>query len=479
MHASRRAFFRTAASLAAATANPLGTGLNLRLATLATQLAGLGALAASQAQAANTGDGYKALVCLYMAGGNDSHNWIVPTDTGNRATYASARGELAWPADKVQAITSSTQGSGRSFGMPLELAPLRSWYEQGRCAVVANVGTLARPITKADFKAGVGLPAKLFSHNDQAATWQSLQPEGAPTGWGGRMGDILMAANQQPVFTAVSASGNAVFLSGNQVTQYQVGPNGPVQINGAQAGWRAGSTLVPGTLRSLLAAGGNNAFEAEYLKVVQRSLDTTSTLQTALAASTVAALPTTAVTLPNGSTLALATDALAKQLRVVAQLIAASPGLGMKRQVFMVQIGGFDSHSNQMRDQPLLMARVAQSVNWFLGTMQAQGLLNNVLLFTASDFGRTLASNGDGCDHGWGGHHLVAGGAVKGREIYGSMPVTALGTNDDLGSGRLLPSTSVTQYAATLGGWMGLSAAELRSVLPNLGEFSTGKLGFV
>ena len=309
--------------------------------------------------------------------------------------------------------------SGRSFGMPQELAPLRSWYEQGRCAVVANVGTLARPVSKAEFKAGVGLPAKLFSHNDQAATWQSLQPEGAPTGWGGRMGDILMAANQQPVFTAVSASGNAVFLSGNQVTQYQVGANGPVQINGAQAGWRAGSTL------------------------------------------------------------ALATDALAKQLRVVAQLIAAGPGLGMKRQVFMVQIGGFDSHSNQMRDQPLLMARVAQSVNWFLGAMQAQGLLNKVLLFTASDFGRTLASNGDGCDHGWGGHHLVAGGSVKGREIYGSMPITALGTNDDLGSGRLLPSTSVTQYAATRGAWMGLSAAELRSVLPNLGEFSTGNLGFV
>ena len=236
---------------------------------------------------------------------------------------------------------------------------------------------------------------------------------------------------------------------------------------------------MPATLRSLLAAGGNNAFEAEYLKVVQRSLDTTSTLQTALAASTVAALPTTATTLPNGSTLALVTDALAKQLRVVAQLIAAGPGLGMKRQVFMVQIGGFDSHSNQMRDQPLLMARVAQSVNWFLAAMQAQGLLNNVLLFTASDFGRTLASNGDGCDHGWGSHHLVAGGAVKGREIYGSLPITALGTNDDLGSGRLLPSTSVTQYAATLGGWMGLSAAELRSVLPNLGEFSTGKLGFV
>ena len=472
MNSSRRHFLNAATGMAAAaTAQQFS-------APLAMGLAGMAALASQQARAADT-SGYKALVCLYLAGGSDMHNWVVPIDATGHAQYTTARRELAWPSARLTPITVATQAAGRRFAMPTDLAPLQRLYEAGQAAVVANVGTLDRPVTLAEAKAGVGLPAKLFSHNDQAATWQSLQPEGAPTGWGGRMGDILMAANQQPVFTAVSASGNAVFLSGNQVTQYQVGPNGPVQINGAQAGWRAGSTLVPGTLRSLLAAGGNNAFEAEYLKVVQRSLDTTSTLQTALAASTVAALPTTAVTLPNGSTLALATDALAKQLRVVAQLIAASPGLGMKRQVFMVQIGGFDSHSNQMRDQPLRMARVAQSVNWFLGALQTQGLLNNVLLFTASDFGRTLASNGDGCDHGWGGHHLVAGGAVKGREIYGSIPVTALGTNDDLGSGRLLPSTSVTQYAATLGAWMGLSAGALRSVLPNLGEFSTGKLGFV
>lgn len=471
MTASRRAFLRATAGLAAAAATPFGQRFSV---PLATGLAGLGALAAHKARAANTSDGYKALVCLFMNGGSDSHNWVVPTDAGNAASYAAARGELAWSQAKLLPITSSSQGSGRSFGMPQELGPLRDWYEAGKAAIVANVGALVRPVTKADYQAGVGLPSKLFSHNDQSATWQSLQPEGAPSGWGGRMGDLLMSANQYPVFTAVSATGNSVFLSGQSVNQYQVSDTGPVLIGGAQAGWRAGSSVTPTALRNLLAGSGANEFEAEYLKVVQRSLSTGTTLQTALAATSVAALPTTAITLPSGSTLNLSTDSLAKQLRVVAQMIAAGPGLGMRRQVFMVSLGGFDSHSNQMRDQPLLMARVAQSVSWFLNAMQAQGMLNNVMLFSASEFGRTLVSNGDGCDHGWGSHHFVAGGTVKGREILGSFPVSALNTVDDLGSGRLLPSTSVSQLAASLGGWMGLSNTELQSVLPNLGNFGAG-----
>ncbi len=476
MNASRRAFFRATTGLAAAAAAPWAPRIHL---PLAMGLAGLGAMANQQARSAGIADGYKALVCLYMAGGSDSHNWLLPTDAGNRESYARARGELAWPTARVQDIGNGGQAAGRSFGMPVELAPLRQWYDKGQCAWLANVGTLVRPTTKADYQAGVGLPAKLFSHNDQAATWQSLQPEGAPTGWGGRMGDILMAANQQPVFTAVSASGNAVFLSGSQVTQYQVGLNGPVAIHGAQDGWHAGSSAVPGELRKLLAGSGANAFEAEYLKVVQRSLATSSSLQAALAAGPALALPTTPITLPGGTPLALNNDSLARQLRIVAQMMAAGPGLGMRRQVFMVSVGGFDSHSFQMRDQPLLMGRVAHAVDWFLTSLQAQGQLNNVLLFSASDFGRTLASNGDGCDHGWGSHHFVTGGAVKGGRIHGSMPITALGTADDLGSGRLLPSTSVTQYAASLGGWMGLGQADLAAVLPNLGSFGADGLQLV
>lgn len=467
MNASRRAFLSAASGLAAA-------GLGRHATPLALQLAGVGSLAASQARAAST-DGYKALVCLFLHGGNDSHNWVVPLDGANYASYAAARGALAIPQSRLQSLSTPGQASGREFGMPSELAPLRERYEAGQCAVLANVGTLVRPVTKADFQAGVGLPSKLFSHNDQQSMWQSLQPEGARNGWGGRVADALMAANQQSVFTAIAANGNTVFLSGTQVTPYAVGQNGPVPINPAQPGWHAGSTAVPGALRAMINnAGSPNDFQAEYLRVVKRSLDASNTLQTALSATSVPSLPTVPLNLAAGGTLNLAAEPLARQLRVVANMIAAGPSLGMRRQVFMVGLGGFDCHAFQMRDQPLQMARVAQSVAWFMDTLQTLGLLNQVTLFTASDFGRTLVSNGDGCDHGWGSHHLVLGGAVRGRQILGNFPVTALGTDTDVGSGRLLPTTSVTQLASSLSGWMGLSSTEQQVVLPNLGSFAGG-----
>jgi uncharacterized protein (DUF1501 family) len=467
MNASRRAFLSAATGLAAA-------GLGRHAAPLALNLAGLGALAASQAQAATT-DGYKALVCLFMHGGNDSHNWVVPMDSANYTSYAAARGGLAIPLSKLLPLSTPGQGAGREFGMPQELAALRQRYEAGQCAVVANVGTLLRPISKTEYQAGIGLPSKLFSHNDQASMWQSLQVEGAPTGWGGRMGDALMSANGQTVFTAVGANGNAVFLSGSKVTPYCVGLNGPIQIGAAQSGWHAGSTAVPGALRNMLATSSSpNDFQAEYLKVAQRSLTASTTLRAAINTTNVAGLPATAVALPNGGSFSLANESIAKQLRVVAQMIAAGASLGMKRQVFMVSLSGFDCHAFQMRDQPLQMARVAQSVGWFMDTLQGLGMLNNVTLFTASDFGRTLTNNGDGCDHGWGSHHLVAGGAVKGKRIIGNFPVTAVGTASDVGSGRLLPSTGVTQLASSLSGWMGLSSTEQQVVLPNLSSFGAG-----
>ncbi len=204
---------------------------------------------------------------------------------------------------------------------------------------------------------------------------------------------------------------------------------------------------------------------------MQRSITANATLQTALASANVPAIPATVIS-PDG-TATLDKDSLAKQLRIVAQMIAAGQTLGMKRQVFMVSIGGFDTHANQMRDQPVLMARVAQSVDYFLASLNTMGLLNNVTLFSASDFGRTLSSNGAGSDHGWGSHHFIAGGGVKGATIHGRFPVTALGTNDDVGSGRLLPGVSVTELAANLGGWLGLSRSELEMVLPDLPAFGS------
>ena len=465
MNASRRLFLQAASAL--------GTqaGLAKGAAPLAMSLAGLSALASQSAHAADVSTGYRALVCLFMAGGSDGHNWVVPIDSAEYAQYANVRRELAWNPSQLQPITSTTQGSGRRFGMPLELAPLRDLYEAGRAAIIGNIGTLERPITKAEYQAGVGLPSKLFSHNDQQSVWQSLSPEGARSGWGGRIGDILASANAYPVFTSISTSGNAVFLTGANVTQYQVGADGPVQVKALTDSWTLGSHSVAAPLRRTLARGGSHVMQSEYTRVMQRSLDTSAALQSALAGTAVPALPTTPVTLPGGGSVTLSNEGLAKQLRMVAQLVAAGQTLGMRRQVFMVNIGGFDTHANQMRDQPLLMARVAQSIGYFMGALGAMGLQDKVTLFTASDFGRTLTSNGDGSDHGWGSHHFVAGGMVRGREIYGRMPIPALGTTDEVGSGRLLPSTGVTQLAARLGGWMGLSAAEQAWVLPNLAAF--------
>jgi uncharacterized protein (DUF1501 family) len=464
MHASRRHLLRTAGALAA-------TLPGLR-APLSLGLAGLAAMAAQSSSAANLAGGYRALVCLFMNGGNDSHNWVVPVDATGWAQYTAARRELAWPAARLQAISSATQGAGRAFAMPVELSPLRAWYEGGRAAVLANVGPLLQPTTKADFQAGRGLPPKLFSHNDQQSTWQSLFPEGAPSGWGGRMGDLLMAANPYPVFTALSASGNAVFLAGHQVVPYQVGNDGPVGVRGLQASWMFGSNSLQPVLSRSLARGAGDPFSGEYAAVMKRSLDTAATMQAALQRVAVPALPTTPVTLGAAPAIALANEALARQLHLVARLIAAGQQLGMQRQVFMVSMGGFDTHANQMRDQPALMARVALAVDFFLQALQGLGLQERVLLFTASDFGRTLTSNGDGSDHGWGAHHLVAGGGVRGREIHGRFPLTTTGTADEVGSGRLLPSTSVIEYAAALGGWMGLSRAEQEAVLPGLSRFA-------
>ena len=356
---------------------------------------------------------------------------------------------------------------------------LQHLYENGQAAVLANVGTLDRPVTLAEAKAGVGLPAKLFSHNDQQSTWQSLSPEGARSGWGGRMGDVLMSANQQPLFTAVSASGNAVFLSGSNVTQYQVGLDGPVTARAVNLPEVYGSSTAGAALQRTLAASGDTALQAEYARVTTRGISAEGLLRSALATGSVPAIPATAIALGTGGTTTLDKDNLARQLRMVARLMVAGQTMGMRRQVFMVSMGGLDSHNNQMRDQPSLMARVAHSIDYFMAALASQGLQNNALLFTASDFGRTLTSNGDGSDHGWGSHHFVVGGGVKGRQILGRFPTTALGTADDIGSGRLLPSTAVTQMAAEMAGWMGLSATELPYVLPNVGNFAAGGLDFV
>jgi len=445
---------------------------------LAASLAGIGALAA-HAQGAS-GNDYRALVCLYMSGGNDSHNWVVPVDAAGYADYARSRSALALPRDALQPLSAAPrQASGRVFGMPADLAPMRNLYEAGQLAVVANVGTLERPVDGIDFLNGRNLPPKLFSHNDQTAHWQSMGPEGTRAGWGGRIADAFQSLNEQPLFTSVSTSGAAVFVAGAATSAYMVGANGPEPITALTVGGTLRSTTLSDALRQTLFNAGASPFQADISRTYKRSTDAYAALSAALSRVSVPNLPTTPQALSGGGALRLDQLSLLRQLRIVAQMIAAGQGLGMRRQVFMVSIGGFDTHGNQLRDHPALMGAVAHGIGWFLSTVSTLGLGSNVTLFTASDFGRTLVSNGSGSDHGWGSHHFVAGGAVRGRDIYGRFPTTALGTADDVGSGRLLPSTSVTEYAATLATWMGVSPGNLPAVLPGIGSFSSSKLGFI
>jgi uncharacterized protein (DUF1501 family) len=471
MNLSRRDLLRALASS--------GIASPLLASPFVTRLAGMGALAAHGAASASSAD-YRALVCLFMAGGNDSHNWLVPVDPDGYADYVRSRSALALPMSSMSSLSSAPrQAVGREFALPNDLSPIRDLYEAGQLAFVANVGPLDRPVTKADFDAGRALPPKLFSHNDQSSNWQSMGPEGTRSGWGGRMADALAAGNAYPVFSSVSASGNAVFAAGTNGTAYQISAAGPVPIGGLRDRGTLGSSTVSAALRQTLFAPGSTPFQSDVARVYKRSAEAYEVLNGALSQVSVAPIRNSTLQQSNGGTLQLEQVPLARQLRAVLQMMAAGQTLGMRRQVFMVSIGGFDTHANQLRDHPTLMAAVAQSVAWFLGAAHDVGMSDNVTLFSASDFGRTLTSNGAGSDHGWGSHHFVAGGAVRGRDIYGRFPITALGSGDDVGSGRLLPSTSVTEYAATLGMWLGVHASDLGTVLPTLGQFANPNLGFV
>ncbi|MBC7413988.1 MAG: DUF1501 domain-containing protein [Herminiimonas sp.] len=475
-NASRRHFLRTASLLSLAGSSAAPFALNL---------ATLGAAAAQTV----TSD-YKAIVCLFLYGGNDQGNTVLATDPSSWADYQRIRAtvdvaSIALPAvgatGGVLPIVPATLQAGRSFALHPSLAPVKGLFDAGRAAVVANVGPLLMPTTLTQYKAAsVSLPPKLFSHNDQQSTWQALVPEGAAAGWGGRMGDLLASANGTPLFTAISAQGNAVFLSGRTVNQYQITSAGAVPIN-SLSGSLFGSSAGANPLQSIVTADAANLFEKEHAAVVGRAIGAQGVMGSAMLAAGPTGVPNpTQYTNPN--TGALVTNALAVQLQTVARIIGGRGPLGQHRQVFFVGLSSFDSHDDQRVNQADLLARVAHAIAYFddtLSSLQGIDLRNQVTLFTASDFGRTFTSNGDGTDHGWGSHHFVVGGAVRGGDIYGAFPVTSVGHSQDVGSGRLLPQFSVDQYGATLARWFGLSAGQVSDIFPSLANFTQQNLNFM
>ncbi len=453
---SRREFLRTAAKLSVAgTATPF-----------AMNLAGIGAAAAQ------TANDYRALVCVFMFGANDHNNTVMPYDTASFNAYVGSRAGLTraqadmLPLDPAVALTGSN--AGRQFALPKEMVSIKPLWDQGKLAILANVGTLIQPTTKAQYlAAAVPLPPKLFSHNDQQSNWQASAPEGARYGWGGRMGDLLASQNSASIFTCNSIAGNNVFLAGQDVVSYQLSTTGSTAIGGI-SGTLFGSTTASTTFKNIITNGSSDLFSQDVADITKRSIDANVTLSAALSTAPDFPLPTSA-----------AANRLAQQLRVVARMIAQRNVLGAKRQVFFVSLGGFDTHDDQLVNQPLLHTQVAEALAYFQASVDGLGVSNEVTTFTASDFGRTLTSNGDGSDHGWGSHHFVMGGAVKGRNFYGTFPIMGLNNTDEVGSGRLLPTTSVEQFAGTMARWFGVSDSNMRLVLPNIGNFSAQNLGFM
>lgn len=483
---TRRAFLRRSAQLAF-TGAALPTALNLA--------------AIGEAAAFNATD-YKALVCIFLFGGNDYANTVVPYDNSNYDLYSTIRGGGAGrTAGGVALGQASLAGTllnptvplsdGRQFALHPSMTGLSSLFNSGRAAVQLNVGPLVVPLTRAQYRSSnralYPLPPKLFSHNDQQSIWQSSSPEGSTVGWGGSVGDLALSSNSRSLFTCMSVSGNTVFLSGNQALSYQIGTSGAVKIASVTGNTLYGSGAVTATMAELTQQTRGHVLENEYNRVTARAIGAENAISNGLA------LPEAASDSTNFAAFTpevLAGNSLAAQLKMVARLIAARDNLGSRRQVFFVSMGGFDMHDGLINGHVTRLGQLSSALSAFYASTATLNVADKVTSFTASDFGRTLASNGDGSDHGWGSHHLMVGGAVNGKAFYGTPPPVSVGNSTTdafdqwhVGSGRLLPSTSVDQYAATLATWFGVASNELNGVLPNLNRFGQSdypiNLGFM
>lgn len=415
-------------------------------------------------------DGYKAIVCVFLLGGLDNHDVLIPTDTAGYQQWSSIRQSLlaVQGQTRTQAsllpLGSSNSGSSLALGLAPELSGIHSLYNQGRAGIVANVGPLVQPTTKQTFEEeSVLLPPRLFSHNDQQSVWQASAPEGAQYGWGGQFADAVIAAgaNEAAEFTTVTSLGNELFLTGQVAKPYQVGVEGAALIELLE------DPDSPASLKQLLRRHFL-ASDADRSNLLARDL-----ADAANAGLLANERYNTATTSAFSFATHFPTSSLGGQLRAVAQTIAARDALRARRQIFFVGMGGFDTHSAQATSLPMLLRQIDQAVTAFYQSMQELNLGDRVTLFTASDFGRTLAVNGDGTDHGWGGHHFVVGDAVNGGMIHGEVPPSTLGHEFDAGGGRLIPGLSVEQYASPIGRWFGLGDAEISTALPNRANFSS------
>ncbi|MEO5912984.1 MAG: DUF1501 domain-containing protein [Luteolibacter sp.] len=438
----------------------MNTLLNLRL--------------AGSAAAQNGPGDYKALVCLFLSGGNDSFNMLAPRGAAYQE-YANIRQSIALPENQLLPIN-PTVDPGRPLGLHPALPGLQSLFESGKLAFVANVGTLVEHVTKNQYNAGQKLPLGLFSHSDQIEQWQTSIPDNrSGIGWGGRMADLLKSLNTENRFSMnISLDGSNVWQAGNTIAEYAIRETGADSMTGYNSAYIAGQSLT-----QIRSAALDSQMALEYQNIFQKSFAKSKKDATAAYDAFTAA---TTVTLPASVT--WPSSRLADQLKMVAKTIAGRGNLGQRRNTFFINYGGFDHHSGLIANQAAMLPIVNDAVKAFYDTLVALGAENEVVLYSASDFGRTLTSNSQGSDHAWGGNQFVLGGQVKGKRIYGTYPDLYQDSLLDVGRGRLIPTTSVDEFFAEMALWLGVAKTDLPLVLPNISRFfnttgSTPPVGFL
>lgn len=448
---ARRDFLRRSASMAALAGSPFAMNL----------------LAMGAASAQSAGD-HKALVCIFLSGGNDQSNTVIPRSGSAYSAYQQARGELSLSGGQLLAI--NPQGySGEALALNSQMSAVKNLFDQQKVALIANVGPLNVPTSRAQWNNGqptVSTPYQLFSHSDQQTGWQTGLPDRpSETGWFGRMGDLTASAFNpgSGVSIAMSLAGNNIMQAGNSTIQYQLTTQGAVKVQALNDLYgSAGGAMA---VRRLMTESRATLLESELNKVSSRAIGSEAVVNNAIAgAQAGGAFPTTGI---------------GRQLQMVARMIAARGALGQRRQIFYVMHGGYDFHDNLLNDQNLKLKELSDAMAAFYQSTVSMDVANNVTAFTASEFGRALQSNGRGSDHGWGGHQFIMGGAVQGNRVYGKFPTVAVNGPEDSGQGRLIPTTAVDEYAATLARWFGVPDSDMPYVLPNLGRFANRNMGFM
>ena len=407
---------------------------------------------------------YKALVCVFLLGGNDSFNMLVPRSNAEYNIYAASRQNLAIAQADLLPVNPATP-DGAQYGLHPAMSGLQGLFDNSRVALISNMGPLIEPTTKDQyFNQSVALPPQLFSHNDQQDQWHSLKGQGvSKTGWAGRIGDLIQmnVANQQ-MTTNASLSGNSLFQTADDTIPYVMGTTGLIPFDGF--GEVTPLSEQRQAFEAILAANYGSIYERGFAEIQQRAVASADLVSNAIANA-----PVRNTVFP--------TSPLGQQLQTVSRLIDVRADLQMQRQIFFVAASGFDSHDDQILYQPGLLGGVSDAITAFYDATVEMGISDSVTTFTQSDFGRTLSSNGDGTDHGWGGNQIVVGDAIRG-DMYGTYPLLQIGGNDDIGGGRMIPTTSADQYAATLARWFGIPDVNLDAVAPNIGNFTDRHLGF-